>query len=424
MKPHTKHDLFFHVFFYSLLIAAAAQFQMNIFSPEFSVSLGIVFLASFSILTEHFPLFPISGLSGLFVLFSRIFRNYINGHTVCSAVLSSLPELGFYVFYGLLLLLYLNRIRSKRSLATDLFALFFCDYLANFGELMLRLNINAFSRSSQSGILITAFFRTLLIAIFISIFRKYYLVLIRKEQKEYLQNLALLTSRLQEEVIWMKKNAAMVESCMRLAYQLFEHLRTDSHTKDAAKDALIMANNIHEIKKEYYLILKGLSEVLSIESTTESISFSELFSILQEPIRQFAASKNQIVKYQISGNTSFVTTKPYCLLSIFRNLFMNAVEASEGPSVFISVLLEETDDTVKCTVSDNGPGIPSDLLPMIFDAGFSTKINYQTGEISRGLGLNIVKSIVEEQLHGSIEVVSHPGQTQFVITFKKTALEE
>ena len=423
MKSPKYFDLFLHTLFYSLITVAAAQFYINIFSPEFSVSLGIVFLASFAMLAPDFPVLPVSALSGVLVLFSRAFLGSFRESSFNISFSLAVPELFFYLFYGVLLTVYIVKIR-KSSVLMDTAALLFCDYAANFGELMLRLNINAFSNSSQSGILITALLRTVLIFIFITIFRQYHLVLIRREQKDYYQNLALLTSRLQEEVIWMKKNSGMVESAMHLAYQLFERLRADSGTKDAAKDALVVANNIHEIKKEYYLILRGLSDVLSLESTSKSLPFSDLFSILEDPIRQFAASHKKTVSFHVHGNTSLCVPDPYCLLSVFRNLFMNAIEASEKDHVRLDISIEETGESLLCTVTDDGPGISPDILPMIFDAGFSTKINYETGEISRGLGLNIVKNIIVEQLGGTITATSRPGKTSFHITFKKTTLEE
>ena len=49
----------------------------------------------------------------------------------------------------------------------------------------------------------------------------------------------------------------------------------------------------------------------------------------------------------------------------------------------------------------------------IFVPGYSTKINYTTGEISRGLGLNLVKDLVENSLLGQIHVTSRPGYTCF-----------
>lgn len=422
MKSRNRFDLFLHAVFYSLITAAAAQFHINIFSPEFSVSLGIVFLASFSMLAQDFPVIPVSAISGIFVLLSRTFYGSFNGTSLGDAFVSSIPELFFYLFYGVLLTLYLVRMR-KSSILLDTIALLFCDYAANFGELMLRLNINAFSASSQSGIIIAALFRTALILIFVTVFRRYHVVLLKKEQQDYYRHLSLLTARLQEEVIWMEKNTSLVESTMHSAYQLFERLRLDSGTKDAAKDALIIANDIHEIKKEYYLILRGLSEALLTEDGSRFLEFDELFTLLQTPVKQFAASLNKTLTFRLNGSCTFRTAHVYELLSVFRNLFMNAVEATKETEVSISVNVEETAHEIRCSIVDQGPGIAPESLPQIFDAGYSTKINYETGEISRGLGLNIVKGIVEEKLGGSIQAESCPGRTCFTIRLPKETLE-
>ena len=102
---------------------------------------------------------------------------------------------------------------------------------------------------------------------------------------------------------------------------------------------------------------------------------------------------------------------------------MNAVEATKETEVSISVNVEETAHEIRCFVVDQGPGIAPESLPQIFDAGYSTKINYETGEISRGLGLNIVKGIVEEKLGGSIQAESCPRSTCFTIRLPKETLE-
>ena len=99
MKSRNRFDLFLHAVFYSLITAAAAQFHINIFSPEFSVSLGIVFLASFSMLAQDFPVIPVSAISGILcpalpLLFTEVF----NGTSLGDAFVSSIPELFFYLF--------------------------------------------------------------------------------------------------------------------------------------------------------------------------------------------------------------------------------------------------------------------------------------------------------------------------------------
>ena len=67
------------------------------------------------------------------------------------------------------------------------------------------------------------------------------------------------------------------------------------------------------------------------------------------------------------------------------------------------------------TVTDDGPGVREEDQPDIFKAGFSTKINFSTGEVNRGLGLNLVKDLVEGQFGGTLALSSIPGSTTFTI---------
>ena len=92
---------------------------------------------------------------------------------------------------------------------------------------------------------------------------------------------------------------------------------------------------------------------------------------------------------------TFYTSSHYALLSIFRNLFVNALEASKTDTVNLSVTEVIEDGQAIFTVTDDGPGIPAEYIGEVFKTGFSTKINFQTGEVSRGLGLNLVQDLVE-----------------------------
>ena len=67
--------------------------------------------------------------------------------------------------------------------------------------------------------------------------------------------------------------------------------------------------------------------------------------------------------------------------------------------------------------------IPDEDLDRLFTPGFSTKINYETGVVARGLGLPIVQDIVEHTLHGRISVETGPGGTRFDILLPKEELE-
>lgn len=99
------------------------------------------------------------------------------------------------------------------------------------------------------------------------------------------------------------------------------------------------------------------------------------------------------------------------LITALGNLLENAVDAlqdqQEGE---IEVFLHYRHGILTASVSDNGPGIASELIPSIFEKGFSTK-----GE-QRGVGLYLVKQQIEN-CHGNIQMESVPDIfTQFTLT--------
>jgi signal transduction histidine kinase len=72
----------------------------------------------------------------------------------------------------------------------------------------------------------------------------------------------------------------------------------------------------------------------------------------------------------------------------------------------VSVAVAPADGYVHIRVTDNGPGIPADVLPRIHEPFFSTK------EGGTGMGLSIVHSLVALH-HGTTDVASSPAGTTF-----------
>ncbi|MDF0699748.1 ATP-binding protein [Rhizobium sp. MC63] len=90
---------------------------------------------------------------------------------------------------------------------------------------------------------------------------------------------------------------------------------------------------------------------------------------------------------------------------VFGNLFSNAVKyAPESPNVHVTGWQEG--ESVCITVRDEGIGIDADDLPKMFQRYFRARSS--TGIAGTGIGLNLVKQIVE--LHGgTIQVASSRG---------------
>ena len=76
---------------------------------------------------------------------------------------------------------------------------------------------------------------------------------------------------------------------------------------------------------------------------------------------------------------------------VFANLFLNAAQIMRKPGR-IDIAAQASDTGLIITVSDNGPGIPADILPRVFHSNVSTKAKSSSRS---GLGLHIVASIVK-----------------------------
>lgn len=184
-----------------------------------------------------------------------------------------------------------------------------------------------------------------------------------------------------------------------------------------------MPRAIHEIKKEYMLIMRGISEALNNDLRDRGMYISEMFDILQDVHMREAKTQKKQLTIDVQCDENLYTNKPYYLMSVFNNLFTNALEASISENSTIVVREKEFEHHYIFSVTDFGKGINSDNINDIFSPGFSTKINYSTGEINRGLGLSLVKDIIEIEFKGKVWVESEKNQTTFYVQLSKKDLE-
>ncbi|WML36184.1 ATP-binding protein [Clostridium sp. OS1-26] len=72
----------------------------------------------------------------------------------------------------------------------------------------------------------------------------------------------------------------------------------------------------------------------------------------------------------------------------------------------VKLKIEKIGDEYVFSIFDNGTGISDSNLDFIFNPGFSTKYNKETGSICRGIGLTLVRDLVQDIFKGSISVQS------------------
>lgn len=105
------------------------------------------------------------------------------------------------------------------------------------------------------------------------------------------------------------------------------------------------------------------------------------------------------------GDIPEIECYPGLLNQVFLNLLVNAAQAIDGEgSVTVRTAME--DDQVLISISDTGTGIPTEVQPRIFKAGFTTK----PMGVGTGLGLSITREIVEDTHGGQISFDSEPSK--------------
>jgi two-component system C4-dicarboxylate transport sensor histidine kinase DctB len=118
----------------------------------------------------------------------------------------------------------------------------------------------------------------------------------------------------------------------------------------------------------------------------------------------------------------FVLADADRLMQVFVNLLRNAADAvrpAGGISVHSCRLARAEREWISIRVDDDGPGIPADLLPRVFDAFVSGRAD---GD-GTGLGLNVVARIVAEY-GGRIEAANRPnGGARFDVKLPAARVE-
>ncbi len=110
------------------------------------------------------------------------------------------------------------------------------------------------------------------------------------------------------------------------------------------------------------------------------------------------------------GELPEIRCYPDDLNQVWTNLVHNALQAMDYKGI-LTIETRQQEANIFLKFTDNGKGIPSEVLPKIFQPFFTTK---SAGEGS-GLGLDIVRKIVEKH-DGTIAVDSVPGQTTFTVS--------
>lgn len=177
----------------------------------------------------------------------------------------------------------------------------------------------------------------------------------------------------------------------------------DSHDTMPLPDRERFLKTIQRHTERLNSLLEDLLALSRLESaqpglSRERVDLGQLLAAQLEDFRTRPAAEGHRFGLAIDPNTPPVLADPLKLGQVLDNLVSNALKYTPRGSRIDLASRMDSADTVEVSVRDNGPGIPPEDLPHIFERFYRVDKGRSRDKGGTGLGLSIVKHIV--QLHG------------------------
>lgn len=178
--------------------------------------------------------------------------------------------------------------------------------------------------------------------------------------------------------------------------------------QSSADNGELLIRNILYIEKE-----EINRHALNLEELDANAFLEDVVSMHQPQ----ALQKEIVLQYDGLGQPMILLSDRYMLSRICENLLSNAIKFTpRGKNVWVR--LAGGADGMEIKVEDEGVGIAADDIPYLFSRYRKISSMPTEGEYSTGLGLSIVKRLVDE-LNGKIMCKSEPGKGSTFIVFLK-----
>ena len=211
-------------------------------------------------------------------------------------------------------------------------------------------------------------------------------------------------SHLQDEVA---KLAQAVETNTLKRSQLIKFMETGQQT------AQMVLSNLHRAAE----LIRSFKQVAVDQSSDEPRRFNLSQYIGEILVSLHPKLRSTLHRIEVECPTELqLETIPGAVSQILTNLILNSLLHAYDPGqagiMKISAQIQGSD--LKLIYSDDGKGIPPEMLPKIFDPFFTTR----RGHGGTGLGLNIVFNLARNALAGMVSVASTLGKgTTFTLVF-------
>lgn len=229
--------------------------------------------------------------------------------------------------------------------------------------------------------------------------------------------------RMEQQIIQSERLAALGRLAAALAHEFNNPLQIMQSYLD-----LVLDFPLEPDEKERYLHIIGCQIEHLRDVSRNMLQFvgskpvqQQLVSVAELIEQVLVLTSKELQKRDVQVRTEMqdarlVMAVPEQLVQVFLNLVINAIESTSGDSGLLEIALHFENDRIIVSFTNNGPVIPSAVLPHIFKPFYTTKLE------GNGLGLWISHNLVRQH-KGMLRVENVGGErgVRFTVTLPAVA---
>lgn len=418
MKKNYKEMLMVAVF-----TALIGQVHFYPFGTDFRITVGVIIFTYLLLYFHTLPVVATSILTGLSVLLIRMGLDiFTHAVPLDTAFYRHIPALLYYAAYGTLI----DKASFRKLFHKPIYfiiILTMADIVSNFFELLIR---NQFSirlfETIFSTIILAAVLRSCIVLILFWIVKYYSQFITNEEHQKRYKELLLLTAKLKSEIFFLKKSMQDIENAMAKSYEIYNTIKDNRPMKQEEldgimSDSLSLSIDIHEIKKDYNRIVISMEKLMPASEVYKTMKISEVFETIADIFNRYLEVINKDIRLTFHLKKDYRTDEYFVIMSILNNMIQNSIEAYCRKNTFIKIECDDEGEQLVFYIEDNGRGIPEKERELVFEPGFTTKFNFETGQVSTGLGLTHIRMLTAH-LGGKITLLdTQKGTTIFKLEF-------
>lgn len=414
----SKHRELFIFICMLLIVPLAGEPRIHPFGNEFSsfrVSFGSPMFLLFLLWIRNVPM-AVSGLAvGLAVVLFRGALDAIGGAPITTGVYQHIPTFFYYFTYAICFsCVKLNRAPiTTQAMKIAVWAII-AEVLASIAELY---TMDLFLGTQAAIITVPvltrltgiAFLRCFFILSFFFLSQLYLTEIHLAHELHEKNRLTMMVASIYEEVFELKQALHRAETATHDCYGVYEELRSLHDTENLPRitqEALRVAGEVHDIKKDSQRIYAALSELTNQNNSHKLNDYMtplELCHLIIHTQKKYARQLEKHIAFSTDISARLPELHAYTILSILNNLTANAIEAIRDRGT-IAITMKRVSTDLHLEVSNTGSSIPLRRLKQIFRPGYTTKYD-SDGRASSGVGLTYIKALAEH-LGGSITAAS------------------